>query len=33
MIAGAVSASAALNLPTMSCSYTFNTNLRLGSVG
>jgi peptidoglycan hydrolase-like protein with peptidoglycan-binding domain len=33
MIAGAVSASAALNLPTMSCSYTFNTNLRLGSRG
>ena len=33
MIAGAVSASAALNLPTMSCSYMFNTNMRLGSRG
>lgn len=32
-IASAVSASAALNLPTMSCSYSFNTNLRLGSRG
>ncbi len=31
--AGAVSASAALNLPTMSCSYMFNTNMRLGSRG
>lgn len=33
MIASAVSASAALNLPTMSCSYTFNTNMKLGSTG
>jgi hypothetical protein len=31
--AGAVSASAALNLPTQSCSYVFNTNMRLGSRG
>ena len=31
--AGAVSASAALNLPTMSCSYMFNTNMKLGSRG
>jgi peptidoglycan hydrolase-like protein with peptidoglycan-binding domain len=31
--AGAVTASAALNLPTMSCSYMFNTNMRLGSRG
>ena len=31
--AGALSASAALNLPTMSCSYMFNTNMRLGSKG
>lgn len=30
---GAVSASAALNLPTQSCSYMFNTNMRLGSRG
>ncbi len=33
MIAGAVSASAALNLPTQSCSYVFNTNMKLGSRG
>ncbi len=33
LVAGAVSASAALNLPTMSCSYMFNTNMRLGSRG
>ena len=33
MIAGAVSASAALNLPTQSCSYMFNTNMKLGSRG
>ncbi|MDB5260059.1 MAG: baaA1 [Candidatus Nomurabacteria bacterium] len=33
MIASALSASAALNLPTVSCSYTFNTNMRLGSRG
>ncbi|MEN9881206.1 MAG: trimeric autotransporter adhesin [Candidatus Parcubacteria bacterium] len=33
LVAGAVSASAALNLPTMSCSYMFNTNMRIGSRG
>ncbi len=33
LAAGAFSASAALNLPTMSCSYMFNTNLRVGSRG
>ena len=33
LVAGAVSASAALNLPTQSCSYVFNTNMRLGSRG
>ena len=33
IVAGAVSASAALNLPTMSCSYSFNTNMKLGSRG
>jgi peptidoglycan hydrolase-like protein with peptidoglycan-binding domain len=33
IVAGAVSASAALNLPTMSCSYMFNTNMRIGSRG
>jgi peptidoglycan hydrolase-like protein with peptidoglycan-binding domain len=33
MIAGAVSASAALNLPTQNCSYMFNTNMKLGSRG
>lgn len=33
IVAGAVSASAALNLPTMSCSYMFNTNMKLGSRG
>ncbi len=32
-IAGAVSASAALNLPTQNCSYMFNTNMKLGSRG
>ena len=31
--AGALSASAALNLPTMSCSYMFNTNMKVGSRG
>jgi hypothetical protein len=30
---GAVSASAALNLPTQNCSYMFNTNMKLGSRG
>ncbi len=33
LVAGAVSASAALNLPTMSCSYMFNKNMKLGSRG
>lgn len=33
IVAGAVSASAALNLPTMSCSYMFNTNMKQGSRG
>ena len=33
MIAGTVSASAALNLPTQSCAFTFNTNMKLGSRG
>lgn len=33
IVAGAVSASAALNLPTMSCDYSFNTNMKLGSRG
>ncbi len=33
LVAGAVSASAALNLPTMSCSYMFNTNVKSGSRG
>lgn len=33
MMAAAVSASAALNLPTQNCSYMFNTNMRLGSRG
>lgn len=32
-IAGALTASAALNLPTQSCSYVFNSNMRLGSRG
>jgi peptidoglycan hydrolase-like protein with peptidoglycan-binding domain len=32
-MAGTVSASAALNLPTQSCSYVFNTNMKLGSTG
>ncbi len=32
-IASAVSASAALNLPTMSCSYKFNTNMKHSSRG
>lgn len=33
IVASAVSAQAALNLPTMSCSYMFNTNMKLGSRG
>ena len=33
IVASAVSASAALNLPTMSCSYMFNTNMKLNSRG
>ena len=33
IVAGAVSASAALNLAPMSCSYSFNTNMKLGSRG
>ena len=33
IVAGAISASAALNLPTMSCSYMFNSNMKLGSRG
>ena len=33
IVAGAVSASAALNLPTMSCNYMFNTNMKQGSRG
>jgi hypothetical protein len=33
IVASAVSASAALNLPTQSCSYMFNTNMKLGSRG
>ncbi len=33
MMAAAVSASAALNLPTQNCSYMFNTNMKLGSTG
>jgi hypothetical protein len=33
MMAGAVTASAALNLPTQNCAYMFNTNMRLGSTG
>ena len=33
IVAGAISASAALNLPTMSCSYMFNTNVKIGSRG
>lgn len=32
-MAGAVSASAALNLPTQNCAFSFNTNMRLGSRG
>lgn len=32
-MAAAVSASAALNLPTQNCSYMFNTNMKLGSRG
>lgn len=32
-MAGAVTASAALNLPTQNCSYVFNTNMKLGSTG
>ena len=33
IVAGAVSAQAALNLPTQSCAYVFNTNMKLGSRG
>lgn len=33
IVASAVSASAALNLPTQSCSYSFNTNMKLNSRG
>ncbi|MFA5132370.1 MAG: hypothetical protein WC444_03530 [Candidatus Paceibacterota bacterium] len=33
IVVSAVSASAALNLPTQSCSYSFNTNMKLGSRG
>ena len=33
LVAGAVSASAALNLPKMSCSYMFDTNVKMGSRG
>ena len=33
MIAGTVSASAALNLPTQSCAFTFTTNMKSGSRG
>lgn len=33
MMAAAVSASAALNLPTQNCSYSFSTNMKLGSRG
>jgi hypothetical protein len=33
IVASAVTASAALNLPTMSCNYMFNTNMKLGSRG
>lgn len=33
IVASAVSASAALNLPTKSCSYSFNTNMKLNSRG
>ncbi len=32
-IAGALTASAALNLPTQSCAFMFNTNMKLGSRG
>lgn len=32
-MAGALVASAALNLPTQNCSYVFNTNMKLGSQG
>ena len=32
-IAGALTASAALNLPTQSCAFVFNSNLKLGSRG
>ncbi len=32
-IAGALTASAALNLPTQNCSYVFNTNMKQGSRG
>lgn len=33
IVASAVSAQAALNLPTQSCAFTFNTNMKLGSRG
>lgn len=33
IVAGATSASAALNLAPQSCSYMFNTNMKLGSIG
>lgn len=33
MMASAFTASAALNLPTMNCSYSFSTNMKLGSRG
>ena len=33
VLAGAITASAALNLPTQNCSYMFDTNMRLGSKG
>ena len=33
IVAGATSASAALNLAPQSCSYVFNTNMKLGSIG
>ena len=33
LVANAVSASAALNLPVQNCSYMFNTNMKIGSSG
>ncbi|MBP9867247.1 MAG: hypothetical protein KBC41_04210, partial [Candidatus Pacebacteria bacterium] len=33
IVASAVSAQAALNLPTQTCSYSFNTNMKQGSRG